>query len=435
MHTILLTSRLDPGRYSSLLVKGTEAPAEGDMLELAKEEGVRPVVIPELGRELRLGDDLVAFFKLAKLIWRERPAIVHTHTAKAGTLGRLAVLVVNLGRGAQRLFGLRGSGPIKTVHTYHGHVFHGYFSPAKTRFFLAIERALARLTDAVVVISPRQRQDIVHTYRIADEERVQTIPLGLDLRRFLSCRSQRGKLRNELGLDEGARLMGIVGRLVPIKRHDVLFRALSLLKTSPLAGGDFCCVVVGDGELREALERQAKELGLSEHVRFLGWRRDLDAIYADLDCLVLSSDNEGTPVSVIEALAAGVPVVATAVGGVPDLIRPFMGGPQVEPAVLSNGERLEFWRGGDQAGAAGGPYLASTGILVSPGNARALALALELLWIRPDLLAGCGRSGASWVHEAFAIERLVLDIDALYQQLLGKEVCRRDKETAGEEAA
>jgi glycosyltransferase involved in cell wall biosynthesis len=253
IHTILLTSRLQTDRYSSILVKGVEAPDEGDLMALAEQERVHPVVIPQLGRELRVFDDLVAFLKLTRFIWRKQPAIVHTHTSKAGTLGRLAVVVANLGRMAQRLFSRRAARPIRSVHTYHGHIFHGYFSPIKTRIFLAIERLLARLTDAIIVISPRQQKEIVKTYRIADGERVRTIPLGLELTPFSNSKSRQGKLRAELGIDDDRPLMGIVGRLVPVKRHDVLFRALSLLKSSSEANANFCCVVVGDGELRHGL--------------------------------------------------------------------------------------------------------------------------------------------------------------------------------------
>jgi len=308
IHTILLTSRLHRDRYRSILVKGTEAPAEGDMSALAKQEGVEPIVIEELGREVRPLDDLAAFAKLTKLLWRERPAIVHTHTAKAGALGRMASLVVNFAWAARRHMGLPAPPSIRSVHTYHGNVFHGYFSPLKTRLYLAIERALARFTDVVIVISPLQRSEIVETFKIAEPSRVRLIPLGLDLGPFRNCSNYRGKLRAELGLGETTRLIGTVGRLVPIKRHDLLLEAISLLKDSKVSGGGFCCVVVGDGELRSALERQAEEMGLSEYVRFLGWRRDLETVYADLDCLVLTSDNEGTPFSVIEALSAEVPV-------------------------------------------------------------------------------------------------------------------------------
>lgn len=435
IHTILLTSRLPAERYRSILVKGTEAPAEGNMSGLAKQEGVEPIVIEELGREVRPLYDLAAFAKLTKLLWRERPAIVHTHTAKAGALGRMASLVVNFAWAARRQMGLPAPPSIRSVHTYHGNVFHGYFSPLKTRLYLAIERALARFTDVVIVISPLQRSEIVEKFKIAEPSRVRLIPLGLDLGPFRNCSNYRGKLRAELGLGETTRLIGIVGRLVPIKRHDLLLEAISLLKDSKVSGGGFCCVVVGDGELRSALERRAEEMELSEYVRFLGWRRDLETVYADLDCLVLTSDNEGTPVSVIEALSAGVPVVATAVGGVPDLLSPLEEGEVSGPVVLSNGEPLDLWRAGeDGAGDIKGPRLAASGLLTPAGDARALALALELLWSEPNLVARCALRGSSWVQEAFVIERLVSDIDSLYKELLGDRIAGVDG-ALGEEAA
>ncbi|MDV2502445.1 MAG: glycosyltransferase [bacterium] len=435
IHAILLTSHLPRERYRSILVKGTEAPSEGNMLAYAEEEKVEPVVLPELGREIRPLDDVVAFVKLTKFLWREQSAIVHTHTAKAGTLGRLAAVVVNLGWAIRRLLGRTAPQPIKIVHTFHGHVFHGYFSPAKTRLFLAIERALSRVTDALVVISPHQRREIGELLRIVEPSQIRLIPLGLDLGPFRTCASYRGKLRAELGLDEGTRLIGTVGRLVPIKRHDILLEALTFLRDSPATKGDLCCVVVGDGELRSALEKQVRDLGLAKHVRFLGWRRDLEAIYADLECLVVTSENEGTPVSVIEALSAGVPVVATAVGGVPDLFRPLEEDEELTgPVILSNGERLARWQEAEYPSQMDGPLLATSGVLIPPGDARAVAMALELLWTEPNLISECARRGGSWVSETFTIERLVSDIDALYQELLGESDSRQREPAIVEEA-
>ncbi|MDA2915340.1 glycosyltransferase [Nitrospinae bacterium AH_259_B05_G02_I21] len=436
IHTILLTSRLPRERYRSILVKGREAQREGNMLALAEKERVEPIELPELGREIHLLGDVVAFVKLVKLMWREQPSIVHTHTSKAGALGRLATLSVNLGWSIRRLLGLKAPQPIRTVHTFHGHVFQGYFSKAKTRFFIAIERALARVTDALVAISPRQREEIVENLGIGEPEKVKVVPLGLDLDPFRNCPNNRGKLRAELGLGEKTRLIGIVGRLVPIKRHDILLEALTFFRDSPATKGDLCCVVVGDGELRPALEQRVKEMGLDGHVRFLGWRRDLETIYADLDCLVLTSENEGTPVSVIEALSAGVPVVATAVGGVPDLFRPLEEDEELTgPVILSNGERLARWQEAEYPSQVDGPLLATSGVLVPPGDARAVATALELLWTEPNLISECARRGSSWVHQTFTVERLVSDIDALYQELLDARPARRREGTPREGAA
>lgn len=420
VHAILLTSRLPSERYASLLVTGAESPEEGNMLQLAEEEGVRPLLIPEMGRELSSLNDPLAFAKLLKLMVREQPSIVHTHTAKAGALGRLAALGINLGRALKRSFGRNCRPSVRIVHTYHGHVFSGYFSPAKTRLFLAVERALARYTDVIVAISPRQRDELVHTYRIALSEKIRTIPLGLDLAPFANCKSRKGKLREELGLKDGTRLFGVVGRLVPIKRHDLAFRALSLLKSSPVYS-DICFVIVGDGELRPELERLSRQSGLSDRVRFLGWRRDLESIYADLDCLVLTSDNEGTPVSMIEAMAAGVPVLATAVGGVPDLMEPITESEVRGEVKLSSGESLGLWSGTETGRELDGPRLGASGILVPKGNVRFLSLALELLCSEPDLLKKCGGRGSLWAKEAFSIARLTSDIDLLYRELLGKE--------------
>jgi glycosyltransferase involved in cell wall biosynthesis len=420
IHTILLTSRLPSDRYRSFLIKGSESHSEGNMEDLAAREGISLIRLPQMGREIHPLKDFIALVKLVQLFWRQRPAIVHTHTAKAGALGRLAAQAINWARHGSRF--LKRSAPprIRIIHTYHGHIFEGYFSSAKTRLFLLIEKLLARVTDVVIVISPLQRKEIVDRYRIARSSQVRIIPLGLDLSPFLSSSPSQGKLRAELGVGNGTKLIGIVGRLVPIKRHDVLFRAIDRLEDLLGREADYLCLVVGDGELLSQLKRLAEGMGITRRVRFLGWRENLEAIYSDLDCLVVSSDNEGTPVSAIEAMASGVPVVASAVGGVPDLFPPLDEGEAPRDVALRSGEVLSLWEGPLKGESLDGPRLASSGILVPPGDDRALALALELLWSKPDLMASCGRWARAWVGEAFSIERLVADIDALYRELLGE---------------
>ena len=302
IHAVLASSGIGTD-FPTLLVTGLPGPAEGDMAYLAAEHGVRPFVIPELGRELSPLDDLRALVKLIALLRREKPDIVHTHTAKAGTLGRIAAILCGV--------------PVR-VHTFHGHVFAGYFPPWQTRAFLAIERLLGRFTQRIVTLSDGLRRELVERYRIAPWDAVAVIPLGLDLAPIAACATRRGELRRELGVGPAARLVGIVGRLVPVKNHDLFLDACVRLQRRGKA--DVHGVVVGGGELEASLRRRARALGLAERVHFLGWRRDLAPVYADLDVAVLTSRNEGTPVALIEAMAAGVPVVATAVGGAPDLL-------------------------------------------------------------------------------------------------------------------
>jgi glycosyltransferase involved in cell wall biosynthesis len=364
IHATLLTERLDPSRYDSLLVTGREAEAEGNYLTLYGKTPARLVLVPTLGREIRGGQDVVAFAQLVRLMRRFRPDVVHTHTAKAGTLGRLAARVCRVPR---------------VVHTYHGHVLQGYFSPPKARLFLAIERWLGRHTDRLLTVSEGIRHELL-ALGIGRPDRFQVLPLGLDLDGFLDAEALRGELRRELGFTGDEFLVGIVARLVPIKAHETFFRAAAAV-AGRLSGARF--IVVGDGERRAELEALARSLGLWERVRFLGWRRDLERVYADLDVVALTSRNEGSPVSLIEAMAAARPVVATRVGGVPDL---------VDSGV--------------------------NGVLVPVDDAAALARAIEMIAGDPDRGRALGGAGRRRVYPAFSASRLIGDVDRLYRELL-----------------
>jgi glycosyltransferase involved in cell wall biosynthesis len=368
IHTVLLTAGLNDGRFRSTLVTGMPGKEEGDMTYLARERQVEPTVIPEIGRELSWRDDLVGLIKLVRLMRGLRPQIVHTHTAKAGAIGRVAALLAGV--------------PIR-VHTFHGHVFRGYFGALKSEAFLWIERILAWGTDRIVAISERQKQDLCRVFRVAPEPRCTVIPLGFDLGLFTRADDRRGTLHRELGLAAGRPLVGIVGRLVPIKNHGLFLRAARrVVEARP----DAAFVIVGDGELRGALEQDARALGLAEHVRFLGWRRDLDVVYADLDVVALSSINEGTPVALIEAMAAGRAVVATEVGGVGD--------------VVEDGE---------------------TGILVPSEDEEGLAAAVLKLLGDASLRARFGARGRQRAVSRYGADRLVEDVRRLYLELLTRK--------------
>jgi glycosyltransferase involved in cell wall biosynthesis len=257
--------------------------------------------------------------KLYRLMKRERPDIVHTHTAKAGALGRVAA----------RLAGV----PI-VVHTFHGSVFKGYFDGASSRVFQLIEKGLVSLSDMVVAVSPLVAEELEQR-GIAPREKVEVVYLGLELDRFQNVAKHRGELRRELGISPDVPLIGSVGRLVPIKDIPTLLRAMKSVGASHL---DASLLVIGDGPERPRLELEAYRLGVSSKVRFLGFRRDLERVYADIDVAVNCSVNEGTPVALIEAMSAGVPVVATSVGGTPDLLLNGLLGrlvPSVDPSRLS----------------------------------------------------------------------------------------------------
>ncbi len=365
IHVVLLNAGMDPARFESRLVSGTENPGEGSMHGFATSRGVEPIAIPEIVGEASLRPrDVKAFAKLYRLMRRERPHIVHTHTAKAGLLGRLAA----------RLAGV----PV-VVHTYHGHVLHGYYGPVTTWLLRVMERALARWTDCIIAVSDGVKGDLV-AYGIAPSEKITVMHLGFDLQPFLDCTVHRGDFRRELGLKNGARLVGMVGRIFPIKNHRLFIDAAARVVAQEPAAR---FVIVGDGVLRSATEERVRELGLADLVIFTGWRRDLPSIYADLDVLVVSSDNEGTPVSVIEAMASGRPVVGTRVGGLPDLI--------------SDGQN---------------------GYLVAPRDADGLAAAVLRLLHDPDTSLRMGRAGQDGARQRFTIDRLITDMESLYQRLL-----------------
>jgi glycosyltransferase involved in cell wall biosynthesis len=323
---------------------------------------VPPVLIPTLRREITPIGDARALADLVQIMRRFRPDIVHTHLAKAGMLGRLAARMVGV--------------PI-ILHTFHGNVLRGYFGTTRSRVFLTIERLMARLSTRVIAISPQQRSEIADL-GIAGLEKIVEIPLGLDLAPFLQ--GSPGSLRAELGIPPQCPIVGTVARLVPIKGIDVfLSAAAAVARRRP----DVRFVVVGDGELRANLERLAAGLGIADRVRFTGWRADLPGIYADLDVFVLCSHNEGTPVSIIEAMASGRAVVATAVGGVIDLLRD------------------------------GG------GILAPDGGSDDIANAIIVLLGDAERRRALTEVGRRRVYPTYDASSLVAHIDTLYSELIG----------------
>src|SRR6266545_1058013 len=292
IHVVNLTAGLDPSRYEQLLVIGHESPAEGSMLDYALSRGVWPHRIQEIVTAFNLAPrDGIALKRLFSLMRLYRPHIVHTHTAKAGLLGRIAA----------RLAGV----PI-IVHTFHGHVLHGYYGPVQNWALRRMERTLAWFSHRLVTVSEQVKKELVE-YGVAGAERITVIPLGLDLEPYLDAGARRGEFRREMGLSSDAKLVGIVGRIFPVKNHALFLEsAARIAAAEPVAR----FVIVGDGLFRPNLENQARELGITDRVLFTGWRRDLPRIYADLDVLVVSSNNEGTPLSAIEAMARNAMIAA-----------------------------------------------------------------------------------------------------------------------------
>lgn len=364
IHVALLTARLGPPNYESLLVCGQIDPEEGDMSYYASEQQVQPVIIEELGRELHPLRDLRALLRLYRLMREFRPHVVHTHTAKAGFVGRVAAWLARV--------------PV-IVHTFHGHTFHGYFGPLRTGLFIWLERITARMSDTIITLTEGLRRELADHYRITRRSRITVLPLGLDLERFAAIKRRHGAFRAQHGIALETPLVGIVGRLVPVKNHTLFLQAAARV-CEELPEARF--VIVGDGETRAALETQAADTGLAGRVIFTGWQKDVGPIYSDLDVNVISSLNEGTPVSVIESLAAGCPVVSTAVGGVPDLL---------------DGGAL--------------------GRLVPGGDAAALAAAIVETIRQPPDMAGPQQA----MLDRYGIDRLVRDLEGLYRGLLAKK--------------
>ena len=391
-HVVWLTGGLRDFGYETVLVTGVVPAGEDDMNYFAERAGVNPVVVPQMSRELSLKDAL-AVWKLFRLMRREQPDIVHTHTAKAGTLGRVAGMIYRwLTPGA-----LIGKPRVcRFVHTYHGHVFHSYYGPLKTKIFLAIERALSRLaTDRIVVVSDQQRREINEQFQVGSPAQFAVVPLGLDLSQFADYEQRRAHLRNELRLSDGVFLVGIVGRLTEVKNHEMFLRAVARLKQ--IQDGDkplrLRFLIIGDGKLRTPLETLARELDLAEEVMFLGTRKDPEVFYPAVDVVALTSRNEGTPLTLIEAMANARPVIATAVGGVVDLL-----GPEVSQQD--------------------GYTIRQRGISVPSGDTETFARGLERLIGDETLRIQLGKQGRGFVVQNYSKERLFRDVSELYAELL-----------------
>ena len=351
----VLTRGLDEHRFESRLVVGDVGEGEADFIALRDPE--LPVLkIPALGRSVRFGGDLRAFVAIRRAIRDYRPDIVHTHTAKAGVLGRLAAATCRV--------------PVR-VHTFHGHVLHGYFNRWVTRLVRIVEGLLARRTTALVAVGERVRDELLGA-GIGRSDQYVVIPPGV----ALEARPDRVSARNGLGLPLNRPLVLFVGRLTAVKRPDRLIEAMALvLDTRP----DAVLAIAGEGELLEETRSRAEPLG--ESVRFLGWQRDIAGLYAAADCMVLTSDNEGMPVTLIEAAMAGVPSVTTDVGSAREVVLDGV-----------------------------------TGLVVAP-DAAAVADGLVRL-LDNDLRHRMGAAARARAEAEFDTRRLITDHESLYERLV-----------------
>lgn len=359
-YLLFLSRALESRGYRSTVVKGQVASGEAEMVDVIRRSGIQPLEMPGFSRAIVPIRDIRVLVALYRLLRRVRPEIVHTHKSKAGVVGRIAAWLAGV--------------PV-TLHTFHGLVFKGYFSAWKTSLILLVERLLARRTDVLVAVSELQRDELLAD-RVATPSRIRTVPLGVDLEPFLNRQRGDAGFREELGFGAATKLVGLVARLVPIKGVDVF---LSAAEEVAEALPDVRFVVIGDGELRADLECAARDAGLGDSVRFTGFRDDMARIYGSLDLSVLSSHHEGLPVALLESVACGCYVVATRVGGVPDLLR---------------SERI--------------------GLMVAPGDPGALAVGIQRVL--------CERRKISYeerrrIVESYGMKRLAEDFSHLYRRL------------------
>ncbi len=387
-HVVWLTDRLKPFGYQTTLVAGTVPDGEEDMSYFATDNGVEPLYLREMSRELS-AKDVVSLFKIFRILRRERPDVVHTHTAKAGTVGRIAAFAykwLTLGTiiGNPR--------KLKVVHTFHGHVFHSYYGKQKTRVFLMIERALAAFaTDQIVVISDQQLDEINGRFGVGRREQFAVVPLGMELEPFARSDEKRRSARSVFSTTDDHFVVGFSGRLTEIKDIPLLLAAAKVsVDTEPEL--NFRFVIMGDGSLRNDLESLANDLGISNAITFLGSRSDVADLLSGLDAFALTSKNEGTPLSLIEAMAAGVPVVSTRVGGVRDLLG------------ASNEINDAF-------------EVCGRGIAVDSREPEDFAKGLIYLAKNKTIQKRVKDDALVFVRDRYSIDRLVNDIDGLYREL------------------
>ncbi|HXD33647.1 MAG TPA: glycosyltransferase [Pyrinomonadaceae bacterium] len=388
-HVVWLTAGLDNYDCQTLLVSGMVPPGEDDMAYFAEQMGVEPIYLRQMSREISIKDAFTVW-KLFRLFLRERPDIVHTHTAKAGTVGRLAGWFYRWATPGTLVGKPRRC---HFVHTYHGHIFHSYYGKLKTSVFLAIERTLARLvTDRIIVISDQQRQEINQQFQVGQAHQFNVIPLGLDTQVFANWESRRQQFRDDLNAKADDVLVGIVGRLTEIKNHHLFLKAAALYKQLPQSRR-VRFVIIGDGNLRPELMEATRALRLEDDVIFAGTRQDPEYFYPALDVVALTSRNEGTPLTLIEAMLNARPVIATSVGGVVDLLGAIQ---QEEPGFT----------------------ICERGIRVNADDADGFAKGLAKLLDDGSLRVQMGERGRQFVEQNYAKERLFKDISELYRELM-----------------
>lgn len=372
-------SKYMESEFETMLVSGMIDETEASSEFIIHQLGLQPKYIPEMYRELNPLRDRKAYSRIRQLIREFKPDIVHTHAAKAGAVGRLAAFHEKV--------------PV-ILHTFHGHVFHSYFSPMKTRVFLEIERYLAKRSSGIIAISDIQKKELCDEFNVAPSEKVNVIPLGFDLNRFLLHNPEkRVSFRARWDVKDDEIAIGIIGRLVPVKNHDLFLDVAKYVLEHTSKKVKF--FVIGDGENKEQVLAKAGQLGIpfslpestSYHhpLIFTSWMRDVDVACAGLDIICLTSNNEGTPVSLIEAQAAGKPIVTTDVGGIRDIVQ-----------------------------------VGKSALISAPKDALAFAGNLMKLVEHDEMRASFADTGRHFVVEKFSYNRLVRDMSEYYHRQLAQ---------------
>jgi glycosyltransferase involved in cell wall biosynthesis len=367
----LLTCKELSGKHETILVHGLsyesgmtdlEKTIVEDGVEKAKRNGVKVIVLPSMVRSISPIKDFQALLALMRLMFKEKPDIVHTHSSKAGILGRLAAkmaFVPNI------------------IHTPHGHVFYGHFGPFASKMFLWIEKLFSRFTDRIVALTDGEKNDY-KKLSVCPSEKLLKIHSGVDVAQYMQSNGNRVEKKRSLGLDQNEAVIGFVGWLLPIKGPNYLLKAMDYVwHEHP----ETSLVLVGKGGLDVDLRAEALRKNTNGKVKFLGWREDVDEIMPVFDMLVLPSLNEGMGRVLVEAMAAGKPVVASRVGGIPDLVR--------------HGE---------------------TGYLVPPADEKALADGIKKLLDDPERAWEMGQQGKEYCQQ-FSLETMIEKLDALYSDL------------------
>ncbi|MCZ2355830.1 MAG: glycosyltransferase [Bacteroidia bacterium] len=376
-NAVFLTKYLAP-EYETCLLSGQIFAGEASSSFVAAENGVEPRFIRSLERTPNPFNDFLAYREIRQIIKEFKPDIVHTHATKPGLVGRLAAYHEKV--------------PV-IIHTYHGHYFHSYFHPIITKFFLFIERWLATKSTGIIAISESQKKELADVYHVADSDKIHVVHNGFDLSKFTDNQEfKRKSFRQQWSISNNEIAIGIIGRIVPIKNHPLFLSACATLKQLCPPNIKLRFFIIGDGTDKDAVEAQAKHLGFTlgsqqqpAELTFTSWIRDIDIATAGLDIIVLSSLNEGTPVSLIEAQAAAKPIVTTRVGGVADIVIPNQ-----------------------------------TAFVTPSRDANAMANALLQLIKNPDQRIQMGNEGRKYVMERFSYQTLVQNMRSCYEQLFKK---------------